>query len=140
MIGVIVVTHLDIATHMIEAAVRVMGPQAKLEGLDLRNDDSLSSMTGKILERMDQCRQSGEACEGILVLTDLFGSTPTNASLAQLRDAADRIEILTGVNLPMLISALTYRGRMTLKELSTKVMYDGQRGIRDAKSILLSRV
>lgn len=141
MIGVLVVTHLNIASHMIEAAERVIGKQEMLSGIDLESEDSLDRMTDKILEQVRNCSEApGGPCGGILILTDLFGSTPTNASLLQIQKSSDSIEIITGVNLPMLLSALAYRRRLPLAELAQKVMADGQKGIRDAKSILLSRV
>ncbi len=141
MIGVLVVTHLNIATRMIEAAERVIGKQEVLSGIDLTEDDSLESMTAKILEQVQRCSKGASgSCGGILILTDLFGSTPTNASLAQIQKSLDSVEIITGVNLPMLLSALSYRGRMPISELAQKVLADGQKGIRNAKSILLSKV
>lgn len=140
MIGIIVVTHLEIATRMIEAAERMFGKQDKLLGLDLKSDDSLQSMTQKIAGAVTDCIHNDECRDGILILTDLFGSTPTNASLAQIAATRRPIEVLTGVNLPMLASAINNRSRLTLAELSAKALYDGQKGIRDAKSILMSRV
>ena len=142
MIDVIVVTHSNVAGHLIEAAERVLGKQQDLIGLNLHTDDSLINLTAKIADAIGQCcaQNPDQPIDGILVLTDLFGSTPTNASLAQIRRLNQPIEILTGVNLPMMISALTYRGKMNLKELAEKVMQDGQKGIRNAKSIFMSRV
>ncbi len=138
MIGVLVVTHLNIATRMIAAAERVIGDQENLSGLDLKSEDTLDKMKDKVLKYAKRCSK-GPDCGGLLILTDLFGSTPTNASLSRITKSSDAVEVVTGVNLPMLLSALAYRKRLPLAELADKVMADGQKGIRNAKSILKSR-
>lgn len=141
MIDVIVVTHSEVATHMIQAAERVLGKQQRVVGLNLSMEDSLENLTAKISDAIRSClAQEDQRCEGILILTDLFGSTPTNASLSQLRAFDQPIEIVTGLNLPMMISCFSYRARMPLDQLAQKVMSDGQRGVRSAKAALISRM
>ena len=141
MIDVIVVTHSDVATHLIQAAERVLGQQKNVVGLNLSLEDSLEFLTAKIGDAVTQCSQRPkDPCDGVLILTDLFGSTPTNASLSQIRRIPQQIEILTGVNLPMMISALAYRNKLGLKDLADKVAADGQKGIRNAKAVLLSKL
>lgn len=131
MIHVIVVTHSDVATHLVESAERVMGKQENLAALNLHLDASLEQLTETISGAMRAC-QTSPPPQGILILTDLYGNSATNASLAQVLHAPCPVNILTGVNLPMMISCLTYRGKMTLEDLTRKVAADGQKGIRNA--------
>jgi len=142
MISIIIVTHSNVATNLLEAAERILGKQTNLMGLNLNTEDSLADLTAKIARAMQEGISScaDQTSVGVLVLTDLFGSTPTNASLSQIRILNQPIEILTGVNLPMMISSLTYRNKMNLTELAAKVLSDGQKGIRNAKTELMSRL
>jgi PTS system mannose-specific IIA component len=141
MIDIIVVTHSDVATHMIQAAERVLGKQSCVIGLNLSMEDSLQNLTARISDAIRTClEQRDSPSEGILIVTDLFGSTSTNASLSQLRTFNHPIEIVTGLNMPMMVSCFSNRTRMNLEQLAIKVMSDGQRGIRSAKAALLSRM
>ncbi len=133
MIGIIVVTHLDTATPFIQEAERMLGNQKCVMGLNLHENESLESLCQHLSESIENCfkEHEGEG-EGVLILTDLFGSSPTNACLKTLYSSQRPIEILTGVNLPMVISSLSYRSRLPLKELAEKVLSDGQKGIKHA--------
>jgi mannose/fructose-specific phosphotransferase system component IIA len=134
MIGVIVVTHLDFATNLVTAAERVMGKQRNILGLNLHRNAFVEDMVRSINSGIRECSNNPEdPVQGILILTDLFGSTPTNASLKQLQIEKMDLEVVTGVNLAMVISALNYRTRMDVKELAEKVISDGQKGIRNAR-------
>ncbi|MBI3012241.1 MAG: PTS sugar transporter subunit IIA [Elusimicrobia bacterium] len=140
MIGIIVVTHLDIATPLIHEAERVLGSQENIVGLNLRASESSQVLSQKLAEAVQRCCPNGiESAEGALILTDLYGSTPTNTCLNQLKSSSLPVEILTGVNLPMLVSALTYRTKLSVKELAGKVLADGQRGIQNVKSVPSAR-
>lgn len=135
MIGIIIVTHLDTATPFIQEAERMLGKQEGVIALNLHENESLDSLCLHLSESIEQCfKPSNGEGEGILILTDLFGSSPTNACLKTLYSSKRPIEILTGVNLPMVISSLSYRSRLPLKELAEKVLLDGQKGIKHATS------
>lgn len=128
------VTHLDFATNLVVAAERISGKQRNILGLNLHRNAFVDEMLKNISSGIQECLNNPEEpVTGVLILTDLFGSTPTNASLKQLQIMSCPIEVIAGVNLPMVISALTYRNRMNLKELVEKVISDGQKGIRNAK-------
>ena len=138
MIGIIVVTHLDFATNLVTAAERVLGKQRNILGLNLHRNAFVDDMVRSISNGIQECLTNPEEpVTGVLILTDLFGSTPTNASLKQLQTTDHLVEVVTGVNLSMVISALTYRKRLPLKELVEKVISDGQKGIRNAKLVVL---
>ncbi len=133
MIGIIVVTHLDTATPFIQEAERMLGKQKGVIALNLHENESLDRLCRHLSEQIENCfKEQGEEGEGVLILTDLFGSSPTNACLKTLYSSERPIEILTGVNLPMVISSLSYRTRLPLKELAEKVLADGQKGIKHA--------
>ena len=131
MISVVVVTHLDVAPHLIQAAERVVGKQKNLFGINFHMDETFKSMTERVCGVISECSQSTDRpSPEILILTDLFGSTPTNASCSQIQASPCSVQILTGVNLPMLISSLTYRDQLSLPELAQKALTDARKGIR----------
>ncbi|MBI2118070.1 MAG: hypothetical protein HYT97_00410 [Elusimicrobia bacterium] len=135
MIGIIIVTHLDIASPLIQEAERVLAKKLNmLIGINLHSYESSQALNAKICDAIQFLKKTDEGCSGILILSDLFGSTPTNVCVSQLKSKETDIEILTGVNLPMLISSLTYRDRLDLKSLADKVLLDGQKGIQRIKN------
>ncbi len=71
--------------------------------------------------------------DGIVILTDILGGTPTNLSMAFLRD--ERVEVVTGVNVPMLLTLLSYRKGRSLKEICSLVKKSGRRSIILAKDV-----
>lgn len=134
-------THSNVATHLVEAAEIIVGKQESLVGANLPQNECLEVMKGKVCEVIENCfKNAKEPLEGILILTELFGGTPTNATLAQIQMMDCRIEVLTGVNLPLLISALVNRHKLGLKDLAEKVLADGIKGIQDARAILSLRI
>jgi PTS system mannose-specific IIA component len=95
--SVLIVTHGRLATELLAAAEVIGGPQAGIEALPLEWGDGFEQARTRIeasLERLDRG-------EGVLVLTDMFGDTPSNAAASLARPG--RIEVLTGVNLPMVV-------------------------------------
>lgn len=141
MTGIVLVTHLRLSLHLIEAAERIVGKQPNLISVSLEADESLHALAEKISQAIQSCLKNfPEGSEGVLILTDLFGSTPTNASLSLIQNNLKTVQILTGVNLPMLISALSNRNKMNLNELAEKVLADGKKGIQNAKELLLARL
>ena len=126
MIGVLVVTHGALAEELLAAAARVAGcPPRAMRALALDWSVGLE----------DACRQIGSAIDeldtgaGVLVLTDMFGDTPSNAALASCR--AGRIEMISGVNLPMLVRlACTNREHQSLSEVARWLEEKGRSSIR----------
>ena len=131
MIGIVIVTQSGIAEHLIQAAETVLGHQGNVIGIDLGQELDLENLahafSAAVAEKLT------EHPEGILILTDLFGSTTTNVCLRQIGGLGESVEVLAGVNLPMVISAVANRGKLGLKDLAAKVMSDGQKGVKDAK-------
>lgn len=135
MIPVLVLSHGKLADELLQAA-RMIDPHLE-EGsgaLSLPWDldsDAARDLLAKRIKAMD-------GGEGVLVLTDMFGGTATNISLPFL--APDKVEVVTGVNLPMLIKLGSLRGRaMGLHEVAIKMMEAGQKSIHVASDFLRGR-
>jgi len=134
MINVLLITHGEFGREMLKTAEGIVGKQEGVHVLEVTFRDSLSSMsdqTGAILQRFTDS-------DGVLILTDMLGGTPCNACLPFSRDC--KVEIITGLNLYMLLAAFIGRPGMSLPELAVKVMTDGQRNISNAKEAFLKKL
>ena len=107
MIGLVVVTHGTLAVEFVRATTLIVGEQAQLEAVSLAPDESIES----IKERIGAAIKSADAGDGVVVLTDMFGGTPSNLSLPFHKEG--RVEILMGVNLPMLLKLASERSQET---------------------------
>ena len=132
MIFILVATQASIANHLIYAAVQDMGKQENIAGVEREEDEPLEIFISKLEGALRQAVPDSRSCDGVLILTDLFGSTPTNAALHQIEKNRSPMEVVTGANLPMLLSALANRHKLGLAELAKKALLDGQRGIKNA--------
>ena len=130
MIGIVIVTQSGISQHLLKAAQHAMGPQENALAINLKPGLPLETLEKEIARGIEKNLERN--LEGILILTDHFGSTPTNACLAERTEIKIPIEILTGTNLPMLLSAISNRNKMNLKELSEKILLDGRKSIQNA--------
>ncbi|WP_338666927.1 PTS sugar transporter subunit IIA [Pseudodesulfovibrio methanolicus] len=128
-IGVVLVTHGTFGESLLQAAEMVMGPQENClaVGIDVQKG------VDEALEGVRKAIQSLEQGKGVLALTDLFGGSPTTMSLSLMK--SENLEVITGVNLPMVVAALQARS-MKLPELAEKVMEAGQQGIKVAGAML----
>ncbi|MFZ5573375.1 MAG: PTS sugar transporter subunit IIA [Thermodesulfobacteriota bacterium] len=131
MIGILVVTHSQLGEALIEAAAFVLGsrPEAVLPlSIDLNeNADKLHDKIAKGIKQVDGHR-------GVVILTDMFGGTPSNLSYSFLEEG--RIEVLSGVNLPILLKAINSRGEQDLSALAKTLEETGKKSISLASSIL----
>lgn len=129
MVGVVLVTHGSFGETLLEAAITVLGPQEKCLaiGVDVNKgvDETMESIRNAI--------RSVETGKGVVALTDLFGGSPTTMSLSLMK--SEHLEVITGVNLPMLVATLQARS-MHLDALAEKVMAAGQQGIKVAGAML----
>ncbi len=127
--GILLVTHLDIGARIIQAAEFIMGPQDGVAAVGVEattNVDETVSVIRDAAVKVD----SGQ---GVLVLTDMFGGTPTNLSLSLIGTAAS--EVITGVNLPMVLKAI--QGRLLPPaQLALEVKKAGIQGIVVAGEML----
>jgi mannose PTS system EIIA component len=135
MIGVVVVTHCHLSEELIAAARLVMGEDLKqFEAVSIDPSEESEDIRKKIITAMRRV----DGGQGILILTDMYGGTPSNISLSFLEDK--KIEVITGVNLPMLLKLATYPNDMDLEKLAAFITDYGQRNINRASEVLKKRV
>lgn len=131
--GVILVTHVDYGSGLLRAAETILGPLVDCSSIQV--DSGLD--VGETVARLKEAVSLLDKGNGVIILTDMFGGTPTNLSLSLLGTGA--IEVVTGVNLPMLLKVFEARHR-DLSELADRAMEAGRMGIDSASRILRSKV
>lgn len=125
MIGILIVTHGNLSSELIQSAEIIMGKQSNYECLCLKHNDSVVALQEEIKEKI----QILEKGKGVLILTDIFGGSPSNSVAIALREKG--YPCLTGVNLPMLLEALTFRDSISLGELTKQSQEAGSQGIKE---------
>jgi mannose PTS system EIIA component len=131
MIGVLVVTHCRLGDALLEAAAFILGdpPEAMAAvSIDLKED--ADKLRNKIVDAIKKLKSE----DGVVILTDMFGGTPSNLSYSFLEEG--RIEVISGVNLPILIRAATARKSLALSDLATNLEAFGKKSISLASGIL----
>jgi PTS system mannose-specific IIA component len=131
MIGIVVVTHSRLGEALIDAAEFIAG--SRPEGVVAVSID-INQNVDKLRERVATGIKKAGRDDGVLILTDMFGGTPSNISFSFLE--AGRIEVLSGVNLPILVQALNSRGKMGLSALAASLETFGRKSITLASGIL----
>jgi PTS system mannose-specific IIA component len=129
-IGVVVVTHGELASELVSAARTIVGEIPRIAAVSIGWGDEAANARAAIEAALAEV-----GSEGALVLTDMFGGTPTNLSLPSL---SERVEIVTGVNLPMVIKATTQR-EGDLKEVARVIRDQGKGAIYVASELLEKR-
>ncbi|MDY6879918.1 MAG: PTS sugar transporter subunit IIA [Desulfatiglans sp.] len=130
MIGLLIIAHCDLGQEFISAAEFIVGGLEAAEAISITQGIDSEELLKVISEKISNLDQG----QGVLVLTDMFGGTPTNLSLPFLKE--EKIEVLTGVNLPMVVAVAQVRDRMTLAELGEKAQQAGRRSIALAGKLL----
>lgn len=131
MIGVVVVTHCHLAEELIAAAELVVGESLKqFQSVSIDPKEGSEEIREKIISAIRRV----DGGQGILILTDMYGGTPSNISLSFLDEK--KIEVITGVNLPMLLKLATYQNDKNLDELAAFITDYGQRNINLASEVL----
>lgn len=131
MIGIVIVTHSQLGDALIEAAEFIIGdrPEAVVSvSIDLTESAEV------LRTRIDEGIKKVQSKDGVLILTDMFGGTPSNLSYSFLEEG--RIEVISGVNLPILIQAANARTKMDLNTLAVNLEEFGKKSISLASSIL----
>ena len=130
MIGLVIVTHGQLAIELRRAAEHVVGPQEKMATVCIGPDDDME-------RRRDEIRaavKSVGADKGVILLTDMFGGTPSNLAISMLNTG--KVEVVAGVNLPMLIKLAEARSEADLNEAAEKAQEAGRRYIAIASKVL----
>jgi PTS system mannose-specific IIA component len=131
MIGIVVVTHNQLGEALIEAAEFIVG--SRPEGVVSVSID-LNQNVDKLREKVAAGIKKAGREDGVILLTDMFGGTPSNISYSFLEEG--RVEVLSGVNLPILVHALNSRVKMGLSELAASLETFGRKSITLASGIL----
>jgi PTS system mannose-specific IIA component len=131
MIGILIVTHRQLGDALIDCTEFILGNRP--DALDAISID-LSENAGDLRHKLESGIKKLKADSGVLILTDMFGGTPSNLSYSFLEDG--RIEVISGVNLPMVIKAVNMRQEKTLAELAGQLESFGKRSISMASGIL----
>lgn len=132
MVGLLIISHCDLGKEFLSAAELIVG---RLEGADAISITQTSE-SEELLKTISEKIKTLDNGQGVLVLTDMFGGTPSNLSLPFLKE--QMVEVLTGVNLPMVIAVAQDRKRLSLSELGEKAQQAGRRSIALAGKLLKS--
>lgn len=134
MINFIIVTHGEFGGYLVEAAESIVGRQT--QGVRVVPTSSRLT-TADIRARIEKALKDLASPAGIVVFTDMPGGTPNNLAFPLVKDARG-VELVSGVNLYMLVSAFSHRDRLSLAELVEKVVADGQKSIRDVRQMFVA--
>ena len=130
MIGVVVVTHGQLATELVNAAEMIVGDLPQFTAVSIGWHEDVNDAREDIAQAVDRVR--GDA--GVLLLTDMFGGTPSNLGMTVLEK--DRLEVITGVNLPMVIKLANLRKSTDLLGVARQIRDDGRNAIWVASDFL----
>lgn len=136
MINILIVSHCSLAKELIATAETVAGKQNNLFCIEKSiKEENLQSLQNKIEETLTKISTP----EGTLILTDMLGGSPCNASLLTIKKY--NVEILTGVNLPMVLSAVfASKTSANVKDLADNVLASAQKGVVNAKKMMLEKL
>ena len=126
MIGVVVVSHGRLADEFVAAAEHVLGPQKQMRAVAIGPTDDMEERRTDILDAV----RAVDDGAGVVILTDMFGGTPSNLAISVIHQG--RIEVIAGVNLPMLIKLGELRERAGLAEAAYAAQEAGRHYIRVA--------
>ncbi|PKN05853.1 MAG: PTS fructose transporter subunit IIA [Deltaproteobacteria bacterium HGW-Deltaproteobacteria-7] len=130
MIGTLITTHGNLGDELIKSAELIKGPLEDILHICIdqtKNVEDLKKEISNAIKKLDKGR-------GVLILTDLFGGTPSNISLSFIKE--DKVEVLTGVNLPMMLKLSEAKQDMTLREFACLIKNYGEKNIMLASEIL----
>jgi mannose PTS system EIIA component len=130
MIGLVLVTHGRLASEFIVAMEHVVGPQERIAGICIGPDDDMDRRRKDIAEAIAEVDDGS----GVIILTDLFGGTPSNLAISLMK--SDKIEVIAGVNLPMLIRLEGARKTMDVRAAVAAAREAGRKYISVASEIL----
>ena len=130
MIGLVLVTHGRLADELVAAMEHVVGPQPNVATVCIGPDDDMEQRRNHILESANRC----DGGEGVVVLTDMFGGTPSNLAIS-IMDKAN-VEVIAGVNLPMLIKLASVRHTEKLADAVASAQDAARKYINVASKLL----
>jgi len=130
MIGLVIVTHGALAAEFRAALEHIVGKQQQLATISIGPDDDMELQRTNILDAVRQV----DSGEGSVLLTDMFGSTPSNLAISVMDNA--NVEVIAGINLPMLIKLASIRGECSLEDAIEQAQEAGRKYISVASQVL----
>jgi PTS system mannose-specific IIA component len=130
MIGMVLVTHGHLATEFRAALEHVVGPQQQLVSISIGPEDDMERRRADILEAI----HDADSGDGVVLLTDMFGGTPSNLAISVMNGG--KVEVLAGVNLPMLIKLASVRDSATLEQAVLQAQDAGRKYVYIASRVL----
>jgi PTS system mannose-specific IIA component len=130
MIGMVLVTHGRLANELIAALEHVVGPQENVAAVCIGPDDDMEERRAEILASTKKM----DTGDGVVLLTDMFGGTPSNLAISVMDNA--NVEVIAGVNLPMLIKLASVRDQQPLAEAVAAAQEAGRKYINIASQLL----
>ena len=130
MIGLVLVTHGRLAQEFIAAMEHVVGPQENVAAICIGPDDDMEKRRKEILDSVAQAEEG----DGVVLLTDMFGGTPSNLAISVLDKG--KVEVIAGVNLPMLIKLASVRSKESLRKAVAQAQEAGRKYINVASQLL----
>jgi len=134
MIGIVLVTHGRLGEEFIDALEHIVGKQEGISCVCIQPDDNMEDRRRDILEQINNVQSP----EGVILLTDMFGGTPSNLAISVMNEA--NVEVIAGVNLPMLIQLARVRKSHDLASAVAEVQEAGRKYINVASQLLADRV
>lgn len=132
MIGIVVVTHGQLATELLNAAEMIVGDLPRFAAVSIGWHDDTQDARDEIARAIARVHQG----DGVLILTDMFGGTPSNLALTFLAEPSTTVEVLTGVNLPMLIKLAGLTAQQDLTSVAREMREHGRNAIWVASDLL----
>lgn len=129
-VGVVIVTHYGLGAEFLQALRLIIPESPTFYAVSLEPNEAIDEMR----EKLRRTLQTADQGKGVLVLTDMFGGTPSNISLSFLDDF--NIEVVTGFNLPMLIKLATWRDDMSVGDLARYICEYGRRNLSCASELV----
>ncbi|GHF16653.1 PTS fructose transporter subunit IIA [Kordiimonas sediminis] len=130
MIGMVLVTHGRLAEEFIAATEHVVGAQSNMQAICIGPDDDMEIRRQEIMDAV----ASVEAGDGVVLLTDMFGGTPSNLAISLMEKG--KVEVIAGINLPMLIKLASVRSEMSLEDAVEAARDAGVKYINVASTLL----
>ena len=121
MIGIVIVSHSNIASEFLSVLEHIVGKQENIEAISIFPNDDVEKKRREIIKAIKNVDQK----RGVIVLTDMFGGTPSNLAISVMNE--ENVEVVAGVNLPMLIKISALREKCNMKELIKRSQESGRK-------------
>jgi len=130
MIGIVLVTHGRLAIEFRAALEHVVGPQEQLETISIGPEDDMAVRRTQIIDAINRTNTG----DGVIILTDMFGGTPSNLAISVMDEAP--VEVIAGINLPILVKLASVRGELSLADAVASAREAGRKYIKVASQEL----